>query len=88
MTAAALRIKGLPFTVLNNANSRGCGTVAIYTGFGNTRFPNMGLIANSNSARADVQCGTGGSTTANVRGNDINSPNMRMDFSIIYTANN
>ena len=88
MTSASLRIKGFPFTSLNNVNRRGCGTVAIYTGFNNTRFPNMGIIMNHNSARADVQCGTGGSTTANVRGIDISTSTMRMDFSMTYTANN
>lgn len=85
-TASSLRIAGFPFSSLNNSTRRNCGTVAIYTGFNDTRFPNMGIIMLHNATVADLQCGTGGSTTANVRGSDINSSNMRIDFSITYTA--
>ena len=85
-TASSLRIAGFPFSSLNNSTRRNCGTVAVYTGFNDTRFPNMGIIMLHNATVADLQCGTGGSTTANVRGSDINSSNMRIDFSITYTA--
>ena len=85
-TASPLRLGGFPFTSLNNNERRNCGTVAIWGGFGGTRYPNAGIIMLWNATAADFQCGTDGSTTANVRGSDIDSPNMRVEFSITYTV--